>query len=138
MSSYLASNQPYQKVDDGIGAGLIGGAVVGASLTGAAHRWGQQGIEGLRSSTKEYLQISQDGMNGTMAREGVSSAESLDAQRHHYKNVKQGTSVMKGLHGADSLHNKAFSGGWKGKAAAYGGSILAGGILGGVGDAIND
>jgi hypothetical protein len=31
----LQSNQPYQRVDDGVGAGLIGGAVVGAAGYGA-------------------------------------------------------------------------------------------------------
>lgn len=138
MSSYLASNQPYQKVDDGIGAGLLGGAVVGGALAGSAHRWGDKGIDGLRSMTKNRLQLSEDQMRGTMSREGVTSSESIGAQKSHYKNVNRGTSVMKGLHGVEGLRNKGFGGSKWGKAAAYGGSILAGGILGGVGDAIND
>jgi hypothetical protein len=34
----LASNQPFQRVDDGIGAGLISGAVVGAAATYGMNR----------------------------------------------------------------------------------------------------
>jgi hypothetical protein len=40
----LASNQPYQRVDDGIGAGVVGGAVIGGAAVYGARKGIQAGM----------------------------------------------------------------------------------------------
>lgn len=134
----MQSNQPYGRVDDGIGAGLVSGAVIGGAMAGATHRWGGRAIEGMKESARNSMRNSQNNMDSTMRREGVSSSDSIGAQRQHSKNVNKKQKVMKGLKGAEDLRGKGFGGGWKGKAVAYGGSVLAGSLLGAAGDAMND
>ncbi|CUB50613.1 hypothetical protein BN2127_JRS10_00124 [Bacillus subtilis] len=135
---YLASNQPYQRVDDGIGAGFVAGGVVGAAAAGTAHKWGKQGIDAFsqRSSLKtanslaNMLGAKKNLKSGRAAAETITNAHKAQESKHA-RNMKVASK-------AEGLHNKAFGGGWKGKAIAYGGSVLAGGILGAGVDAMSD
>lgn len=132
----LASNQPYQRVDDGVGAGFIGGAVAGGAMAGSAHMWGAKGLSGLRSLNDGALNKAERAVTNIGPRAGIGdmakAASGLQkAQERHGK-------IGKVLDGSEKLHGKAFGGGWKGKALAYGGSVLAGGILGAGMDAMND
>lgn len=90
----MYSNQPYQKVDDGIGSGFIGGAVVGAAAVGGFHAGGRQLASAVASNpvTKNKL-------------------------------MGAGTSIAE-----NHMKFKNMSG--KRKALTYGGSILAGSLLG--------
>lgn len=54
----LQSNQPYGRVDDGVGAGFIGGAVVGGVGYGAAAAG--IGYKALKDSGKSFADLGQD------------------------------------------------------------------------------
>lgn len=121
----LASNQPYQRVDDGVGAGFIGGALAGGAAAGAAHLWGDKGIKGLQSLSGKA------GMAGAMTaadrnNHGISESISKATVKTH-----------DGLGKTEGMRKKAFGGGWK-TAGVYAGSVLAGGLLGAGIDASND
>ena len=121
----LSSNQPYGRVDDGIGAGFVGGAVVGGAAAGAAHMWGKQGLNKIK------------GLNDNMALARVvdiPAAENAKVDKIASQHEKAGKAIA----GAEKWRGKAFGGGWKGKAAAYGGSVLAAGLLGAGADYLND
>lgn len=122
----LASNQPYKRVDDGIGAGFIGGALAGGAAAGAAHLWGDRGIKGLQS------------LSGKAGMAGARTAADRNNQGISESISKATIKTHDGLGKAAGMRKKAFAGGWKGKAAAYGGSVLAGGLLGAGIDAAND
>jgi hypothetical protein len=98
----MASNQPFRRVDDGIGSGLVGGAVVGGAMAGGFRAGG-----GLLAS-----KIASNRITGTSG-------------------ARAGLKTMK-------AHNKLKGYGWKGKTMAYGGSILAAGLMGAGLDAMND
>ncbi|UYX56237.1 hypothetical protein M3Y14_33845 (plasmid) [Bacillus thuringiensis] len=132
---YLASNQPYQRVDNGITGGAIMGASIGAKAAGSAHLWGQKGIDAFRrSSATKTANSYSNMMNGASSNPQVANA----LKEGHAAQVSKHATNMKGAFHAEKLHNKAFGGGWKSKAVAYGGSVLAGGILGAGVGAISD
>lgn len=63
-SPYLSSNQPYQRVDDGIGAGLISGALVGGGAVYGVKKGLQAGMTNAMNK----------GMNAFDATDGRSSS----------------------------------------------------------------
>lgn len=121
----LASNQPYQRVDDGVGAGFVGGALAGGAAAGAAHKWGAKGLSALSNVNNNTA------LTRSMGTDGEYGSK-------YNKIARQHEAAGNGIQKASSLHKKGFAGGWKGKAAAYGGSVLAGGLLGAGLDAAND
>ncbi|MEB2276924.1 hypothetical protein LAV82_23170 [Bacillus sp. ILBB4] len=126
----LSSNQPYHRVDDGIGAGVVAGSVIGGAAAGASHMWGGNLINGYRDKSSAAFANAKRDFNGAENKE----AAMKDYQKANDKHTKQQTRAKN----LSSAHSKGFSGGWKGKAAAYGGSVLAGGILGGFIDGANN
>ncbi len=98
----MYSNQPYQRVDDGIGSGLVGGAVVGAAALGGFHAAGRQMAKTVASNPLTGVR-------------GKGLASSIAEQHGKFKHMSG-----------------------KRKALAYGGSVLAGSLLGGVTDALNN
>jgi hypothetical protein len=130
----LASNQPYQRVDDGIGAGFITGGIMGGAAAGATHLWGKKGIDAFRNSANGKLAESQkamDAVNGSTSLKDMKAA----ASSHQAVSSKH-ANAMKHAGRADRIHAKSFGGSGKRKAAAYAGSVLAGGILGGFTDGV--
>jgi hypothetical protein len=129
----LSSNQPYSRVDDGVGSGFVGGALMGGAVAGAAHRWGQKGIQGMASRAmdkRDYANSRMDRIPGD-----VGDSKSLNK---HARSVDRADRTVSAAKSMSSLHNKGFGGGLKGKALAYGGSVIAGGLLGMGADALSD
>lgn len=134
----MNSNQPFQRVDDGIGAGLVGGAVVGGAMAGAAHKWGQQGLEaGMNASQSRYSKAkntnatNQSLPNLSEDRRAASTNKLRKAGDQHISAVSKGTAAQGAL-------DKRFAKGWKGRGATYAGSVLAGGIIGATADSLNN
>lgn len=125
----LQSNQPYQRVDDGVGAGFVAGSVVGAAAGGAAHRWGYQGISALKNLNSDI---------GSGRHDRISAFYSGEKQKSMLDKVDR-TEIRNeaALNKVDKLHAKTMRGGLKGMAAGYAGSILAGGVIGAGVDALN-
>ncbi|MGV7000194.1 hypothetical protein ACWA2C_16025 [Priestia megaterium] len=114
------------------------GMALGAAGAGAAHKYGQSVIDATRSSSALKTAKSQREMNAVGREFGTDSHQYNSVKDAHSSQVNKHNNNMKRAFKADNMHNKAFGGGFKGKALAYGGSVLAGGILGGVADALND
>lgn len=134
----LNSNQPYQRVDDGIGAGLVGGAVAGGAVAGATQMWGKQAIEsGIGASQSRYSNIrSQNAVDQALPnlspeRREASQNRADKAGNRHIGVVKGGSKAIDGI-------DNRFSKGWRGRGATYAGSVLAGGALGAGIDALNN
>lgn len=128
----LTSNQPYQRVDDGIGAGLISGAVIGGATAGAFHSdMGRRVVKGTARNIKDvyknkYTSLSdQAGMLPTDKQQ--KKLEKLD------RRIATAASATQGV---NKVHQKAFGSG-KRKAVSYAGSVLAGATLGGLTDGLN-
>lgn len=134
MSSYLASNQPYGRVDDGIGAGFIGGAIAGGSIAGAFHsdmgrRTAKMGMRGIKNSYKGNLMDLQNEVGMLPSEKQQKKIDKLS------KRVEQSAKATQGI---DKIHSKAFKGGGWRTAGVYGGSVLAGSLFGMGVDALND
>lgn len=134
----LQSNQPYQRVDDGIGAGLIAGGLIGgagayagnaiASTKGMKNIYGS--VAGAANSHKTRVESGQYGTNNgfkdsfktTMNAGNALSNESIEA----LGDGKAGKAA------------KFMYGSGKRRMAAAGGSILAGSVLGAGIDSANN
>lgn len=114
----LASNQPYGRVteEDGLLNGFLAGGAMGAAGTGAAH----YGVNRLGASDEDR--------NARYSKQGASQKISSGKARRAVEPMRESVQAMK---------SKAPSG-WKGKAAAYGGSVLLGGIMGATMDSFQD
>lgn len=124
----LSSNQPYQRVDDGIGAGLIAGSVIGGAAAGATQMWGKEGINKIRGLSDGALNKAQKAVSNIGPQAGIGD---MTKAANNFNTVKTRHEKMGSvLDGAEKWRGKGFSGGWKGKSIAYGGSVLAGGLIG--------
>lgn len=127
----MQSNQPYQRVDDGIGAGLIGGAVVGGALAGGAYF----GLPHLRGRGKTVMSSSLKGGNVNI---DPSVLKTLNAEQKAQMGIDESFTERK-LRGnkiGKKMHGKMFGSGRR--AAVTGGiSLLGGGIIGAGIDGMN-
>lgn len=140
----LQSNKPYQRVDDGIGAGLVGGAVLGgmahyATGTTQGYRMINAGAKKLGMSKEDYQQRVLD--RGTSRAEayarakgdkagffGASGAYAEGVTKEVFRNTPEGKfRLTQKAYGSDK--RRLISGGL----SALGGSILGASI-----DAAND
>jgi len=113
----MQTNNPYNRVDDGIGAGVVGGAVIG----GAAMAGFQYGAGRLSSSiTNRPIRMGGGGSFGTKAK-GYA-----------------GSQVRRAAARTGAMHNKFMAGSGKRKALTYGAAALGGALLGGIADSVND
>lgn len=144
----MQSNNPYQKVDDGIGGGLIGGAAIGSAVAYGAYAGtrmarGKQ-LTNARSQMSQARELRNNVMRnaspdifgvmkGNMAAQGSRIAQD---------SARAGT---KG--GAGGMHNKLFGGTKIGAgkmrmgrrtAATAAASVIGGALLGGVIDGANN
>jgi hypothetical protein len=130
----MASNQPFGRVDDGIGAGLISGAVVGGAFAGGLHT--NFARKSLKSGARSIKNNYRDKIFDLQDKAGMLPTEAQEKKLTSLKSKHKLASKLPG--GIDNLHNKAYGGGWKGKAVAYGGSVLAAGLIGAGLDSMND
>jgi hypothetical protein len=114
--AYLNSNQPYGRVDNGIGTGLMGGAIIGAAATAGAQFGGAMAV----SKMRDY--------KATLRDRAAFTGSDLD--RNRYENLTKAT------HKVNGYRKAAFGSGWR-KAVSYGVGALAGAAIGGAIDANN-
>lgn len=121
----LQSNMPYQRVDDGVGAGFIGGALAGGAVAGTA------GFQVNRANAffKDRKNNLKD-KHFEMKTMGASDYELSKVSKAITNNSKMRGSI-------NNLH-KTTHGSGKRKAISIAGSVLAGGILGATIDAANN
>lgn len=136
--SFLSSNQPYQQVDDGIADGFIKGSIVGGAAAGATHMFGAQGLNAMQDGMQSHLQRAENRLDAVQERSGVDSRSARRLESEYEDTLRRTNRVSSGVTGLQSAHARGFGGGWKGRAASYGGSILAGGLLGAGSNYLND
>lgn len=110
----LASNQPYGRVteEDGLLNGFLAGGAMGAVGAGGLKRLG----------------ASDEDRNARYSKQGASQKISSGKVRKAIEPMRESAQAMK----------SKVPGGWKGKAATYGGSVLLGGIMGATMDSFQD
>lgn len=111
----MQSNNPYRRVDDGIGSGLVGGAVIGAGVAGG-FQMGGRALSGALSG-RGPIRLPQNAGNYSM--------RSMAAGQARRYAGKAGATLQ-------GLHTSAFGGSGKRKAAAYGLAAAGGAVLGGL------
>jgi len=114
--AYLNSNEPYSRVDNGIGAGLMGGAAMGAAVVAGAQFGGAYAV----SKMRDY--------KGRLRDQASFTGSDLD--RWKYENWTKATGKI------NKFRKKAFGPGWK-KVVSYGIGVAAGAAIGGAIDANN-
>ncbi len=102
----MQSNNPYKRVDDGIGAGLVSGAVIGGAAAAGFHRQG--GAIANRMATTPIRMGQTAGTGSRMGPRMVQAGQRMGG-----------------------FHAKNFGGSGRRKALAYGAAALGGAILGG-------
>jgi hypothetical protein len=132
----LQSNEPYFRVDDGIGAGLVGGAAVGAALAGGVHYGLNYYIDRKRNQVLDTHLRRINNLSGRLNSGSIDESRYKDlsnARRQITKfrlNELNNSNVVKG-------RNLMFGSG-KAKAITYGLSAALGALSGGLIDAAND
>lgn len=126
----LASNQPYRRVDDGIGAGLVGGAVMGGALSAGAIYGGTKGIDQLSKLDASMFKKASDKFSGL-----DSPTEKQSAKMDKKRNRAAGRAAAYGV-GMDHAQSLGGMSG-KRKAMAIAGSSVLGSLLGGAGDGLS-
>jgi hypothetical protein len=131
----MYANQPYQRVDDGVGSGFVGGALLGGGLAAGAHFGTASAISGLKKPLRNAAASAASSIASSyeagVAPSAMQEARSTIANDRFDRATRAGTAVK-------GYHKKIFGGGWKGKALAYGGAALGMGVLGMGADALND
>lgn len=128
--AYLASNEPYQRVDDGIGEGLVAGAVAGAAAIGGAKM-----ILPRIPQTVKTAKIDND--LGSINIDESVLKKLTDEQKAAMgipKNLKAGSRPSR----AAELNKSLFGSGRRRAAIAAGVSVLGGALIGAGLDALND
>lgn len=132
---YMQSNQPYNRVEeDSVWSGAAIGAGIGGAAAGATHMWGEKGFNAInekgrkRASSKTNGKMEEALKNNANASVKKELTKESNGINHKYNNRKDSFSKN---------HNKAFGSGTS-KGLAYGASILAGGLTGGIIDSINN
>jgi hypothetical protein len=152
----LASNQPYQRVDDGIGAGLVSGAILGGGAVAGA-RYGMKPLaDMIGKNANTNLQKGFADQARQMSKMD-STNEEIDKAYKDYTKGKEGSRKAAIRSGMNSTYNTMFkntkplfetksenkfikgaAGINRRTAITSGLGVLAGGILGGSIDAMND
>jgi hypothetical protein len=136
----LQSNQPYQRVDGGIGAGLISGGLVGAAAIGGYHWQGARLNNFLQSKAamaRSYEKLAKDDIAETKRYAGSTAVS--DAQRNLASHMEKVAGRWGKMADRTSwAHGKMFGGGKWGKAISYGAGILGGALIGGAIDGMSD
>lgn len=131
----LQSNEPYFRVDNGIGNGIMYGVLAGAAGMGIT-----QGIMSA-AARREYNRARDAFVESRLKPkllalpEPIGSVEGTPARALVPVHNLEPPKVELGP--AQRRYARMFRG-WKGKGLAYGGAILAGGLLGAAIDAAND
>jgi hypothetical protein len=130
----LQSNEPYFRVDNSIGNGIIYGTLAGAAGMGIT-----QGI--MNAAAKREYNRARDAFVESRLKprlalpappgsiSGTSTTALVPVHQPETPKVELGP--------AQRRYAKMFRG-WKGKGLAYGGAMLAGGLLGAAVDVMND
>lgn len=132
---YMQSNQPIQQ-QDGVMNGTLFGASLGAAATAGAHFGGEKMIE--KRGDRLLARMSSGARNH---RENVSkmspgSDAHAEATKVFNSDIEKLEKKGNTLNKVDDKYKKVFRGGKTNKAIAYGSSILAGGIVGGLTDSV--
>lgn len=130
MASYMQSNQPYNRVDDGIGAGLIAGAAMGGVASGTANLT-RRGATAASVGARNHLAQKYTGLE---AEAGMLPSEAQT------KKLNKISKNMTRASNAEGLIGKAYQtthGSGKRKAITMAGSIIGGAIAGGTIDGLN-
>lgn len=126
--AFLNSNEPYQRVDDGIGNGLIAGGIIGAAAYGGAY-------VGLPRMKQTEPVLSMKNNAGSINIDPSLLKKMTDEQKAKMgidDSFKESTRPSQ----AARLHKTIFGSGIKRAAIAGGVSVLGGAILGGTIDAM--
>lgn len=116
----MYANKPYQKVDDGVGAGLISGALVGGGLTAGMQFGANSAARGVR------------GVTGNALRGAIAGGGSTRG----YSKMHRGS--VKTHAGIKAINKSAFGHGGMRTAGAYIGAAAIGGLIGMAADGLND
>jgi hypothetical protein len=133
----LSSNQPYQRVSqENNGGGFIGGAVLGGGAAGLTHlstsNKGRKFTGGVARGIQDRTAGAMVAMNFHSEGKGKPiSDKTFNRQEKIMTGIDKGITKSGALAGKT---NKFAFGGKKRMAAAYAGSVLAGGLLGSIGD----
>ncbi|WP_090646057.1 hypothetical protein [Paenibacillus sp. UNC496MF] len=139
----MASNQPYHKVDDGIGGGFVGGAMLGSAVVAGAQYGGAAmvgSLQGKAIGAARQLRNAQADVRYQTAAHGPNAvSDKMETRRNLYSDrFNRYAGDAKKWGGRYNKAFGAFGGGWKGKAVAYGAGALGMGILGAAADAMSD
>jgi hypothetical protein len=131
----MLSNQPYYRVDDGLGNGMAYGALAGVAAMGTT-----QGVMfgmARREFNKARDAFVKSRMTPTLALPAPQGSVEGTPTRA-LAPVHESTPPKVEMGSAQQRYNKLFKRGLKGRALAYGGALLAGGLIGAATDAMND
>lgn len=117
----LSSNQPYHRVDDGVGAGLVGGAVVGGALSAGTIYGGSAAIR--KVAMTDLNRASQRAVK-------VMDAPTEKNIAKMEKFVDRARTRQDMYTGASKFTSKLGQMSGKRKAMAIGGSVIASSLLG--------
>ncbi|WDI05148.1 hypothetical protein PUW25_25405 (plasmid) [Paenibacillus urinalis] len=130
----MQSNNPYNRVDDGIGSGLVGGAIVGGTLAAGAQFGTKAALRGMKKPVREFTRRAHDDIRYSNA----SGVPVTDGQRARATvgdaAMRKASSFSQSVKG---YHGKAFGSG-KSKALTYGAAALGGSLIGGIADGMNN
>lgn len=129
--AYLASNEPYGRVDEGVGSGLVGGAIIGGALgtgsiyggSSALDRISQFDANRTNKSKEKFEQINSP---------TESQVNKAERRLNHASGRQAGYAMAKDY--ADKLGGM----GGKSKLATAAGVSVLGGLLGATVDGLND
>lgn len=133
----MQSNQPYNRVDNGIGAGIVGGAALGAAGAGAllGAGLGEGKLHSMNTSVSASRRSS--AVNKQAKRLSSGKSSNLNKMEKQMNNIaKTNARVSSGISGAGNLSRKAFGSG-KSRLITGSASILGGALIGGVTDKMN-
>ncbi|GAK42026.1 hypothetical protein TCA2_4518 [Paenibacillus sp. TCA20] len=121
----MQSNNPYNRVDEGIGSGLVAGAVVGGASMAGLQFGGTQAARGLRNMANPVLSrnAAARAIDGGIPKMATAQGVAASGAKH----------LGNGIRGARKM---AFGGG-RNKLLSYGVGALGGAAIGGIADGMN-
>jgi len=132
----LESNQPYYRVDDGIGVGLASGAAIGATLAGGVHFGMNSYMNRQRNQIQDQHLRRVRTLSGKLNAGDIDEAKYRDLSNSRRQITKYRLNHLNNSNVAKG-RNMMFGSG-KAKAITYGLSTSLGGLAGAVLDMAND
>lgn len=125
----MQSNKPYHRVDDGIGAGLVTGGLIGGAASAGAIYGGGSALRGLMKADLSSMQKrSVKYMDNPTEKNNAKMAKMADRGKRRmsaYESAGKGVGKLAGMGG-------------RGKAMAIGGSVIGAALAGAGIDKLNN